>query len=205
MNRGLLSVRVVWIWIAAALVYVPTLEAQNADSTLCSDRLGPSMETLLAGPEPVFTDPRGPGRTVFRRMLDLQLVDTVPPHLICRLLRKYDLLLVGTGLSAPGTIRVLTVRRASSLEELEHWEETIGRAPEVRFARLVPLSPWLVRPLAGDSGSAPRQAGPGRGSRMSGRSGRARISSTRAGVPVVPRTASDEQGSSHRAHQRRGY
>jgi hypothetical protein len=156
-NRGMsrsVTVRVISIWIVATLICGAGLEAQTADSTLCSDRLGPSMETLRAGPEPVFTDPYSPGRTVFRRILDLQLVDTVTPDQICRLLRKYDLLLVGTGLSALGTVRVLTARRASSLEELEHWQETIASALEVRAARLVHLSSWLVRPLTGDSGSA---------------------------------------------------
>ena len=142
-----MPVRVIGVWLTAALVLSVRAEAQAVDSTLCSDRLGPTMEALTAGPEPIFTDPFSPARSVFQRLLDIRFVDTLGGRDVCRLLRKYDLLLVEPARLGGFSVRVLTRRRASSLEELEHWRTTIRWAPGVEAVALVHLGPWQVRPL----------------------------------------------------------
>ena len=130
----------------AALV-AGRVEAQAVDSTLCTDRIGPTMETLRDGPEPIFTDPSEPGRSVFRRLIDLRFTDSLRTGTVCQFLRKYDLLLVEPARLGGFSVRVLAVRHPSSLEELEHWRETFEAAPEVTVAALVHLWPWIIRPL----------------------------------------------------------
>ena len=122
------------------------LRAQSPETTSCPDRDGPSMESLLQGPEPVFTDPFST-RTVYRRILTLRLADSLAQDRVCAFLRKYDLLLL-PGRFGIGMMRVLTVRRASSLEEFEHWRNTIAQAPEVRAIGFVAPSTPLARPLS---------------------------------------------------------
>ena len=138
--------RLISVWIVAVLL-AGRVEAQVVDSTLCTDRIGPTMETLRAGPEPIFTDPFEPARSVFRRLFDLRFADSLRTGTVCRFLRKYDLLLVEPARLGGFSVRVLTVRHPSSLEELEHWRETFEAAPEVSVAALVHLWPWIVRPL----------------------------------------------------------
>ena len=138
--------RVISVWMVAVLL-AGRVEAQAVDSTLCTDRIGPTMETLRAGPEPIFTDPFEPGRSVFRSLVDLRFADSLRTGTVCQLLRKYDLLLVEPARLGGFSVRVLTERHPSSLEELEHWRETFESAPEVTGAALVHLWPWLVRPL----------------------------------------------------------
>ena len=138
--------RVIVICMVAVLL-AGRVEAQAVDSTLCTDRIGPTMETLRAGPEPIFTDPFEPGRSVFRHLIDLRFADSLRTGAVCQFLRKYDLLLVEPARLGGLSVRVLTVRRPSSLEELEHWRETFEAAPEVAVAALVHLWPWIVRPL----------------------------------------------------------
>jgi hypothetical protein len=134
-------------WLTAALVLTARAEAQAGDPALCGDRIGPTMEALRSAPEPIFTDPFSPSRSVFQRLLDIRFADTLPVTDVCRLLRKYDLLLVEPARLAGFSVRVLTRRRASSLEELEHWRETIRWATGVETVALVPVPRWLARPL----------------------------------------------------------
>ena len=138
--------RVIGLWMATAL-FAARVEAQAVDSTLCTDRIGPTMETLRGGPEPIFTDPFEPGRSVFRRLIDLRFMDSLQTGAVCQFLRKFDLLLVEPARLGGFSVRVLTERHPSSLEELEHWRETFEAAPEVAVATLVHLWPWIVRPL----------------------------------------------------------
>ncbi|HEX6644120.1 MAG TPA: hypothetical protein VF037_05555, partial [Gemmatimonadales bacterium] len=115
--------------------------------SLCTDRIGPSMQTLQEGPEPIFTDPYDPERSVFQRLIDLRFADSLQANAVCAFLRKYDLLMVLPAGMGGFSIRVLTVRRASSLEELEHWRATFEAMPEVSAAALVRLWPWVFRRL----------------------------------------------------------
>jgi hypothetical protein len=128
------------------LVWTGQVQAQAPEAMPCSERRGPTMQSLLQGPEPVFIDPFST-RSVYRRILSVQFADSLVPEQLCTFLRKYDLLLL-PGRFGVGWLRVLTVRRASSLEELVHWLDTMAEAPEVRAIGLVPPSAQLAWPLS---------------------------------------------------------
>ena len=58
-----------------------SLEAQAPDSTVCADRIGPSMQALHTVPEPIFTNPSDPATEVS----DAALVHLWPPGIYRRL------------------------------------------------------------------------------------------------------------------------
>jgi hypothetical protein len=130
--------------LGAALV--ARLEAQTVDSTLCADRLGPSMAAIGESDEPIFTAPGVPGQSWYRRLLQFEVADTLGPGSLCALLRRYDLWLV-SGRPRPGWITVVSQRSPASLEELEHWRATFETVPGLLSARLVAVTRPLVRPL----------------------------------------------------------
>ena len=151
-------------WLPAlSVAFVAGLDAQTVDSTLCADRLGPSMAAIRESDEPIFTPPGAPGSSFYRRLLQLEVADTLGPGPLCALLRRYDLWLVSDR-PRPRWVIVLSRRSPASLEELEHWRATFAAMPGLVTARLVPVARRLVRPLESGVGTVDGVSGRGVGS-----------------------------------------
>ena len=131
----------------AALLASEAVGQGRSEPHPCPDRVGPALETLPPEAERRFNEPSGVPRSYYRRILQLELEDTLSPVGICRVLYRLDALALGALRPADHNILVVAlVEPPESLRELETRRALAAQSAGVRRAELLAVAQG-IRPL----------------------------------------------------------